>query len=289
MSETNLDNWIGRSQSVPDRMDLSRATAMQATLNHTQPSLIEGSILPPLWHWLYFWDQVQHEELARDGHAKRGGFLPPVELPRRMWAAGDVEFLSPLALGARAERQSHIASIEQKNGKTGELVFVTVIHEIIGNGECHLREKQTIVYREAAAGDQSSPSRSTSTAAGMIAPAADFSQVITPDSLMLFRYSALTFNAHRIHYDRGYVMDEEDYPGLLVHGPLMATLLADLATTQYPELSLSNFTFRATKPVFDLAPFNICGKHIDSEGKIELFVADSDNEICMKATAKMDS
>lgn len=282
MTEENVKDWIGRQQIARDTIDANRAKAMAAMLNLPGENLEVGTSLPPLWHWLYFWEQTSNDKLAADGHAKRGGFLPPIDLPRRMWAGGEIEFPSPLKIGAQVERTSRIENIENKEGKSGRLSFVTVSHKIHAEGNCCIREKQTIVYREAASKSAAAPPPARDNS---LASEADYVREIQADPLMLFRYSALTFNAHRIHYDRDYVTGEEGYPGLLVHGPLMATLLAGLAVERYPTRPLAKFAFRAVAPVFDLAPFEIGGTSPDDVGNIALWVANSGGEVCMKATA----
>ena len=197
-----------------------------------------------------------------------------------MWAGSKLNFSQPIAAGADAKRVSRIASVSQKQGKSGELVFVSVEHQIFANEQLAITEEQNIVYREAAG--------KTTTISGKPAPvAADIQKQITPDPLLLFRYSALTFNAHRIHYDRPYAMDTEGYPGLVVHGPLLATYLVSLLQEHYPQRELAEFEFRAVKPVFDLAPFTLAGTAPDKEGQSSLWVADSEGYLCMQATAKL--
>ena len=195
--DMDLQDWIGRSQEAGDVLRAQPAQFMQATLDR-EPSLKDGDLLPPLWHWLYFLEAKRASELGRDAHPKKGGFLPPVSLPRRMWAGGRLTFHHPLILGQAAVKRSTIKSITEKSGRSGSLCFVTVAHEIIQNDQCALTEEQDIVYREDPAPDAPTPQP---------APAPDnpeFSQVITPTEVMLFRYSALTFNGHRIHYDVDY-------------------------------------------------------------------------------------
>jgi len=290
MSDNDVRAWIGRQQQLTDKIDCNRAKAMSAMLDNPGYDLNPDAPLPPLWHWLYFWEPSQNRGLAADGHAKRGSFLPPIELPRRMWAGGELEFLRPLTLGAEVERNSRIENIENKEGRSGSLSFVTVSHEISSEGTCCIRERQSIVYRAAARPSASGPAPSPAPAGNSPpTPTADFSREMHADPLLLFRYSALTFNAHRIHYDRGYVTEEEGYPGLLVHGPLLATLLAGLAVAQSAQSRLSRFEFRAVAPVFDLDPFQLCGKYPDAGGKSALWVANNRGDICMKATATMTS
>lgn len=273
-------DWIGRTESVEQVITDTTLKAMSATLGKESPENMEFDQVPPLWHWLFFLELAPWHRLAGDGHQRRGDFLPPVELPRRMWAGSDLQFNKPLTVGKQARRDSRIQSIEEKQGRTGKLVFVSVNHEIYCADNLAISETQNIVYREAA--------KKTESLTAQAAPDnADFKRTITPDPLLLFRYSALTFNAHRIHYDRPYATETEGYPGLVVHGPLLATLLVDLLATQYPRESLQSFEFRALKPVFDLAAFQVCGNAPDSEGKSQLWISGSDQELCMQATARL--
>ncbi|MEO1276887.1 MAG: MaoC family dehydratase N-terminal domain-containing protein, partial [Pseudomonadota bacterium] len=233
---TDLTTWIGRSEVAEDTLDPGKLRLMEATLDRP-PALAEGDALPPLWHWLFFNSPVATQGLGPDGHAARGGFLPPVALPRRMWAGGRLKFDAPLRIGAPARRISTIEAVAEKTGRAGPLVFVTVRHEIEAGG--HLTEWHDIVYRGPADG---APKRE---------PAPNGTPVtrITPSLPLLFRYSALTFNTHRIHYDADYCRDVEGYPGPIVHGPLIATYLAGLAMSQLAR-PLERFNFRAKQPLF---------------------------------------
>ena len=260
---TGLNDWIGRSREAEDRIDPVRVWAMQALLDRAplpgEGGLAEGDPLPPLWHWLAFWDIAPQAGLGPDGHAARGEFLPPVALPRRMWAGSRLRFLRPLPIGASVRRRSTIESIEEKQGRSGALVFVTVGHCLEIDRGLAVEEQHDIVYRAA-------PSAESAAAAAPAAPAAlapgdaDWSRTIEPDPVLLFRYSALTFNGHRIHYDRDYCRAVEGYPGLVVHGPLMATLMVDLARRERPDAGIAAFAFRAKRPIFDTAPFTVAGR-----------------------------
>ncbi len=247
--------WIGKSETLSDTIDLATCQRMEATLD--QPaSLKDGDPLPPLWHWCWFHQPVRTGELGRDGHPEKGGFLPPVTLPRRMWAGGRFRFENNLPIGASATKTSTIKSVKAKQGRSGELCFVTVEHEIKLNGQTCLVEEHDIVYREdPKPGDKPASSSTTPKRQNP-----DFCRTITPSPTMLFRYSALTFNGHRIHYDRDYCRDVEGYPGLVFHGPLTATLLAGLAVENNTGQQLKRFEFRATNPVFDIDAFVISGK-----------------------------
>ncbi len=198
--------------------------------------------MPPLWHWIYFLEGAPREELGRDGHPARGGFLPPVPLPNRMWAGGRVAFDSPVPLGAPMRRRSRILSVEAKHGRSGPLVFVTVRHEVFAEGRRRIAEEHDIVYREP-------PAHGTPPPAGEVPPPGEQRRTIEPDSTLLFRYSALTFNGHRIHYDLDYCRTVEGYPNLVIHGPLVATLLAAFAE-EAGGRPLRRFEYRAVKPAF---------------------------------------
>lgn len=252
MSE-DYSAWVGRREEASDVLVPARTNALRAALGETV-ALGHGAPLPLLHHWLYFWDVRPPEGLGVDGHPARGGFLPPVPLPRRMWAGGRLTFLKPLLVGQRVSRVSTILKVEGKSGRSGNLVFVTVRHELSGTEGLAVVEEQDIVYREAAAPG------SISVPAGGEAPAsAAWRRDLMPDTVLLFRYSALTMNGHRIHYDRPYAMQEEAYPALVVHGPLQATLLADLAARNL-RAPITRFEFRGQSPAFDGTMLHICGE-----------------------------
>ena len=240
MDITHLQGWIGRETFSQDLLSVRHACLMAATLGRDQEALVEGSALPPLWHWLYFLEGLPPAELGRDGHPARGGFLPPVPLPNRMWAGGTLEFLRPLRLGKPAEKRSRIQSVEHKQGRSGELVFVSVEHQVSQDGKPALRELHDIVYKEA--------SRQGAVPAASPAPAESVrSASYRPDSTQLFRYSALTFNGHRIHYDLDYCRQVEGYENLVIHGPLNATLLAQWAQ-DIAQQPLRRFVYRGVSP-----------------------------------------
>lgn len=273
--------WIGRSEIRHDVFGPTPVAALNATLDHPALDAAPGFPLPPLWHWLYFLPLHRQSELGPDGHAKRGGFLPPVPLPRRMWAGSQFEFRAPLRVGDRAERTSTIADVTVKEGRSGQLVFVKVRHEIRVNGaaEPALVEFHDIVYRDAKKqGDAEPPPQP--------APqGAPWQREIVPDDVLLFRYSALTFNGHRIHYDRRYVTEVEGYPGLIVHGPLIATLLLDLLRRQLPAAPVASFRFKAVRPTFELHPFRISGSR---EGdNVRLWAQDHEGWLTMDAVATL--
>ena len=282
-SLNELQGWIGRSETVRDQIGATPVRALNATLDHPSMPVETGSALPPLWHWLYFLPLHRQSEIGADGHAKRGGFLPPVPLPRRMWAGSQFEFRFPVRVGDAAERTSTIADVTVKEGRTGKLVFVKVRHELRCNGSAEpaIVEFHDIVYREARRPDDVEPPPQAA-AAG-----AAWQRVIVPDDVLLFRYSALTFNGHRIHYDRKYVTEVEGYPGLIVHGPLIVALLMDLVRRNAPDADVAAFRFKAARPTFDLNPFRVSGEP-QADGKtIKLWAQDHEGWLTMDAIATL--
>jgi 3-methylfumaryl-CoA hydratase len=235
----HLRQWVGRETLASDTLSLSHARLMAATLGLPQNALQAGTALPPLWHWIYFLEGVPPNDLGRDGHPARGGFLPPVPLANRMWAGGTVVFHANLPLGAEVQKRSRIESVEHKQGRSGELVFVTVLHEVLHQGRVALSETHDIVYKGVTTG--------RAAAAPPVMPVARHSKPFAPASTTLFRYSALTFNGHRIHYDVDYCRDVEGYANLVVHGPLNATLLAGYAQ-EIAGKPLKQFRYRGLQP-----------------------------------------
>ena len=280
----NLQDWIGRSETAEDIATATPYAALSATLD--QPDIQRpppGAPLPRLWHWLYFLPIYAQSDIGADGHAKRGGFMPPVSLPRRMWAGSDFAFDEPLLIGDHLRRTSTIADVKEKSGRTGSLIFVRVRHEIRRNGAqaIALTEHHNIVYRAAAALDDVVP-------APQAAPAEwAWERRIVPDDVLLFRYSALTFNGHRIHYDRQYVTEVEGYPGLVVHGPLIATLLMDLLRRQQPEAKVARFEFKAVRPTFDITPFSVHGQPSADGKTVRLWGRDHEGWLTMDAVATL--
>ncbi|NMG42514.1 acyl-CoA dehydrogenase [Aromatoleum toluvorans] len=275
MSEgQDLSTWIGRSETRGDVIDTRTAHALAATLDYAADEVFAAGELPPLWHWVYFTPSARAREIGPDGHPRRGGFLPPVELPNRMWAGGRLQFLQPLRLGKQVERVSRILRCERKRGRSGDLVFVTVEHTLSGEDGVALIEEHDIVYRQ--------PAPKGGPLAGENVDAqAEFRQRIHPDPVLLFRYSALTFNGHRIHYDHPYATGVEGYPGLVFHGPLTATLLLDAFRAAHPDKRVTRFAFRAVGPLFDNTDFDVCGR-ITGPGTAALWT-DCDGRLTMKA------
>jgi 3-methylfumaryl-CoA hydratase len=279
----DLKAWIGRSETVQDQVGATPVKALNATLDHPASPVDSGTALPPLWHWLYFLPLHRQSDIGPDGHARRGGFLPPVPLPRRMWAGSQFEFRSPVRVGDAVERRSTIADVSVKEGRTGQLVFVKVRHEVRCNGaaEAAIVEHHDIVYRDAKRPDDVEPPPQAA------AKGAAWQREIVPDDVLLFRYSALTFNGHRIHYDRKYVTEVEGYPGLIVHGPLIATLLMDLLRRNAPGADVATFRFKAVRPTFDLHRFRVNGQP-EADGKtVKLWAEDHEGWLTMDAVATL--
>jgi 3-methylfumaryl-CoA hydratase len=278
-----LQQWKGRSETLHDLITPAPLRALSATLDRDDPHPGPGTPLPFLWHWLFFLPHHRQSEIGPDGHARRGGFLPPVPLPRRMWAGGRLSWQpdNPVQVGQDVQRVSTIRSVTHKAGRSGDLLFVLVQHQISNAQGLALTEEHDIVFRAAAQpGDPVPPPTAAPTQA-------DWQREITPDDVLLFRYSALTFNGHRIHYDRRYVTQVEGYPGLIVHGPLIATLLGDLLRRHAPDAVVSRFEFKAVRPTFDLHPFKVCGQP-DADGKtVRLWAQDHEGWLTMQATATL--
>ena len=282
MNDVSLQAWVGRQEQDESLIEPLRAQALQAALGDEGPRLEAGDALPPLWHWLYFWELVAPAGLGPEGHPKLGGFLPPVPLPRRMWAGSRLSFPRPLPLGSAVTRKSAIESVVEKEGRQGPLVFVTVSHRIEDTDGLVIDEEHDIVYRSA---PKPGPDGNLPPVKPPPRPApdrADWQFSYRPDPILLFRYSALTFNAHRIHFDKEFCRDEEGYPGLVVHGPLMATLMAGLARTHCPERRVTAFSFRGVSPVFEGESLTVGGTLADDGGSASLWVADGDGALAME-------
>jgi 3-methylfumaryl-CoA hydratase len=273
---SDFDIWVGRSQSVSDMLEPARSNALGIALGGPGERKI-GDTMPLLHHWLYFWDVKPPAALGSDGHPAKGGFLPPVPLPRRMWAGGRLTFHQPLVLGSQVTRTSTITAIKEKTGRTGTLVFVTVRHDLDAGAGVAVSEEQDLVYREPAAGILPAP------VAGP-APEAPWHEQIDADPVLLFRYSALTMNGHRIHYDRPYAMTEEAYPGLVVQGPLQATLLIALAARRLAA-PITGFEFRGQQPAFDGVPLHVCGESNDSGCEVWTQQGETRNMVATARTA----
>ncbi|SMG60717.1 acyl-CoA dehydrogenase [Paraburkholderia susongensis] len=266
------------TQTTTDFISPAPAAALGATLD-CPTALRSGDPLPPIWHWLYFWTPAPQAELGPDGHPRTGGFLPDLGLPRRMAAGGRIAFNASLTIGASAERISRVTSVERKDGRSGKLAFVTVEHQIRVGGVTAIREEQDIAYREPAQPGQPQP-KPTPAPDG-----AEWERVIEPTEALLFRYSALTFNAHRIHYDRDYAREIEGYPDLVVHGPLIATLLLDSVARFAPDAVVREYSFKAVRPTLLGHPFSVCGRRAADGKSIDLWAKDHEGWLTMSARA----
>ncbi|MGV6875596.1 FAS1-like dehydratase domain-containing protein [Pseudochelatococcus sp. B33] len=272
------DGAIGRTETTHATIAADRVEALAATLDlEAVPG--GGGTVPPGWHWLFFNPFVRRGLVGPDGHPKRGGFLPDVKLPRRMWAGGRLIYHAPLPMGPTVARNSEIADVTVKDGSAGTLVFVTVRHTIVHDGTVFIEEEQDIVYRDAPVPGAAKPRPSP-------APeGAEWSEAVQPDPVLLFRYSALTSNGHRIHYDQPYATQEEGYPERVVHGPLIATLLQGLAARSRPQARLSRFEFRAMAPLFVDRGFHIEAAKRESGDGLSLWAKGPDGELAMRAEA----
>ncbi|MFC3606814.1 FAS1-like dehydratase domain-containing protein [Stutzerimonas tarimensis] len=275
MDETELSAWVGRTETVHDQLSLNLLERIAATLGEPAPK--HGEPLPPLWQWCFFQPAIAESGLGGDGHPARGGFLPPANDRNRMWAGGRLEFFAALKAGGDATRISTIIHIEEKVGKTGTLLFVTIRHDYQQDGQLAIREEQDIVYREP------SPPKPGS---GEALPTGAWQEHVTPSPTLLFRYSAVTFNGHRIHYDWPYVTGTEGYPGLVVHGPLIATLSLRAFCRANPEARLQRFAYRGVRPLIAPEPFEVAGRVLET-GRAELWAGNAAG-IAQKAEVVFD-
>jgi len=300
-SLAHLQTWQGRSEALDDTITSAPLRGLSATLDRDDPAPTLGTTLPALWHWLYFLPQPLHHDMGPDGHAKRGGFLPPVPLPRRMWAGGRLHWHQVLRVGDTVKRVSTIRSVSHKKGRSGDLLFVVVAHEVFNQHGLCLHEEHDIVYRPPARADDPSPATiaapDPTALADLASTQGSFStdqQALwqrdwTPDAVMLFRYSALTFNGHRIHFDRDYCRYVEGYPGLVVHGPLIATLLLDLVR-RHTDRVVTHFSFKALRPCFECAdqrPLRVCAQLQADGHSLRLWAQDHEGWQTMQATATL--
>ncbi|MEE8171818.1 MAG: MaoC family dehydratase N-terminal domain-containing protein, partial [Alphaproteobacteria bacterium] len=280
VSNNNFDEWVGTSREQRERIDRALPAGMSAALDRDDPPPRDGDPLPPCWHWMFFRDATVQSELGADGLPERGALMPPVPLPRRMWAGSRIRFEAPLRLGETALKRSEIESITEKSGKSGKLVFVNLRHTVSNAAdEVAIEEEQNIVYTEAPRPDAAAPPRR--------APAdAAWRRELRPDPVLLFRYSALTFNPHRIHYDQPYCTEEEGYPGLVVHGPLIATLMVDLCRRSRPDSEIKEFSFRAMAPLFVDHAMVLGGAPSDDGASAAVWAADDSGGLASQGEVK---
>jgi 3-methylfumaryl-CoA hydratase len=277
--DTDFSIWIGRTEQVSDPLCGVQALAAQATFDEPGPPIQDGDTLPLPWHWFHFLPRAAQSALDDDGHPRRGGFLPPIPYPRRMFAGARIQVHRPLRVGTPALREGTIRDVVMKSGKSGALAFVTVAYRFMQEGQLCLEEEQDIVYREPGAAvpapqpvDLPQP------------PEGAWSRSLQPDTRVLFRFSALTFNAHRIHYDRAYATEMEGYPGLVVHGPLTAALLLQLVR-QHTARPIIAFSFRGLAPLFDLGPVRLLA--LPAEHTVSLQAQGPDGRVALEATATL--
>lgn len=259
MTTQDTGSWVGRKESCDDNIDVGHIHRMALTLDTPAPA--QGDPLPLLWQWGLFVKASPYRELGDDGHPRRGGFLPPADDRNRMWAGGRLQFQEPMRVGKKGRRESTISAITEKEGRSGKLLFVTVKHEYIQDDTLCIAEEQDIVYREP------SPPKLEG---DIVAPDAQWSEIIVPSPVMLLRYSAVTFNGHRIHYDQPYTTLTEGYPGLVVHGPMIATLMCRAFTNAHPDKQVVSLSYRGLRPLISPRPFNVAGA-LGEDGKAHLW------------------
>jgi 3-methylfumaryl-CoA hydratase len=274
----HLRQWIGRSTEATDIVTAQLVRGLRATLFIDIGEPATGDAAPVTVHWCLAPAVFPMSQLSPDGHPTRGGFLPPVPLPRRMWAGGELEFIDPLRVGDEAKRTSTIADVTMKTGSTGVLCFVSVNHVITTARGVAIRERQDIVYRDMPSGPQAAPAKATGPA-----PTAQHRETYMADPVLLFRYSALTFNGHRIHYDRDYVTKVEGYPGLVFHGPMQAAFIVELAAKLHNGVAPKKFVYRGLQPLFEGSEFSVNANKAD--GGMELWTANTAGSPTMKGTA----
>ncbi|MGF6999339.1 FAS1-like dehydratase domain-containing protein [Paraburkholderia sp. GAS32] len=278
-----LRTWVGRTETRAEWLAPTPATLLAATLDHPEIPTGVGNPLPALFQWLYFLPAFRQSQIDADGHPVRGGLLPPVPLPRRMWAASTIDFKRALTIGDTVTRRTELSAVNLKQGRSGPLVFVTLRAIFIdGQGREAIDESQELVYRhQPAPGDPPLPSR--------VAPCDEsWSRTVVPDPTLLFRYSALTFNSHRIHYDVDYARNTERYPALVVHGPLSITLLLDLLQRELPGRKVTHLSFRALSPLFEGTAVDLCGRP-ELDGKtVRLWTRDAHGALCTEAIARIE-
>ena len=265
--ETDFSAWVGKRQTISDIISPVQVRQMAATLDDAQRmAQPDCAVLPAGWHWLYFNPLEQQAKLGSVGHPLRGDFLPPVALERRMWAGSRLRWQRPFEVGMAVEKRSEILKISHKSGRSGDMVFVTLAHRYHDSLGLLLEEEHDIVYRDKAGEAELAALRHTGARirAGEHAfeRRGEHLQAVHADAVMLYRYSAATFNGHRIHYDADYCREVEGYPGLVVHGPLIATLLLNLMEQQVaPGRAIATFEFRAMQPTFELCGFHLHAAH----------------------------
>jgi len=279
----DLRSHIGRSQTATDVIHAGPANALRLAFGRSEPELRDGDVLPPAWLALYFLPRVASDALRPDGSPRDTGVVPALALPRRMFAGERVRFHAPVRIGESLRRETRLADISMKQGGTGTLVFATVTSRVFGpNGLVVEEERRTVFREEVKAGERNQAPRRDP------APSdTPWRRTVTPDPVLLFRFSALTFNSHRIHYDRTWAMEVEGYPGLVVHGPLTTTLLIDFARDQNPGKRIASYATQARAPLFDTSPFELRGRPAPSGHGCELWAVTPEGTIAMSAEVEL--
>ncbi len=282
MNSDEFDAWIGRTRTTHDEITAFPLNALAATLDREDPGAVAGTPVPPLWHWLYFLAIYRPGQMRRDGHVQGGDFMPPLPLPRRVWAGSKFTWNAdnPLRVGDRATRTSRIDSITRKQGRSGELAFVKLVHEFHNANGLSFSNEHLSAFRGEPKGDEAKPGPV------MADEASEWHRELVPDPVLLFRYSALTFSSHRIHYDVPYAVQEEKYPAILVQGPLLATLLMDLLRRHAPATVVRSLAFKAVRSAFVDRPLHLRGQPED--GKVRLWAADDEGRLVMSAQAELE-
>jgi 3-methylfumaryl-CoA hydratase len=276
MDNIDLQHWVGKTEKIADCVYKTPVKALALTLNYQDFDASDGQMLPELWYWLYFLPMVSMAQVGADGHPKRGGFLPPIALERRMWASSRLTFHGDLMIGEAMHKNSEILKISEKEGKAGKMVFVTVKHLIESTRGVAVEEEQDIVYLPM-------PTSFVPLKPNPLPSDLDWKDLYPIDPVLLFRFSALTFNGHKIHYDWRYATEVEKYPGLVVHGPLQALLLFESAKQKNPGKKPASFKFRAMRPLFDFDAVSLAGQ-IKPDGSTDVYTADTEGNIAMQAT-----
>ena len=271
----HLRQWIGRSTEATDVVTAQLVKGLRATLFQEIGEPKRGDAAPFTVHWCLGQPVFPHDQLGPDGHPTRGGFLPPVPLPRRMWAGGQLEFLDSLRVGDEPRRNSRITDVAMKSGSTGQLCFVSVEHLVSTERGLAIRERQDIVYRDIGGAPPAASPKAP--------PVAQHRETHMSDPVLLFRYSALTFNGHRIHYDRDYVTKVEGYPGLIFHGPLQAALIVELAAKLRNGKPPKKLSYRGVQPLFEGTEFSVNAN--DRDSGLELWIANAEGQPTMKGMA----
>ena len=279
IDEAALRRHIGAKMTAEDVATAYPLRALAAALGRDEPAPGEGSEVPPGWHGLFFLSTEGPESLGPDGLAVGAGVLPPMPFPRRMFAGERLRFHKPIRVGDRLTRETELLDIRIKQGRTGTLGFTTQIHRYFGPDGLCIEEERDGVFREEVPAGAGNPSTRRDE------PPADlpWRREVTMDTVTLFRFSALTFNGHRIHYDRTHAMEVEGYPGLVVHGPLASTLLHDFARDHNPGRSFAGFHMRARAPLFDVAPFTLQGRPNEAGDGCDLWAVTPEGTVAMSA------